>query len=255
MHMDYLFANLSSSARDRLIKEILCTRIIGGREELVVNLGSNFAAVGLEHPAEIVKNIPLASILSADNEHGWFYRARLSSIIDELDKLIEEHLLTMQEIDISSTRGRAKMKLIYSLHQVEGTIEGHEQIKSYWGTFTLDETSTNDITQTTGFELNSIVDHVLMTRQGDPLSPILFNIVADMLAVLIERAKEDGQIGGVERKLLSIDGRLQHGTLYDIILPIAKRGTKLLTDNGWLGHNTLREQYPALLNMSMYKAL
>jgi retron-type reverse transcriptase len=34
-------------------------------------------------------------------------------------------------------------------------------------------------------------------RQGDPLSPILFNIVADMLAVLIERAKEDGQIGGV----------------------------------------------------------
>ena len=31
-------------------------------------------------------------------------------------------------------------------------------------------------------------------RQGDPLSPILFNIVADMLAVMIERAKVDGQI-------------------------------------------------------------
>ena len=29
-------------------------------------------------------------------------------------------------------------------------------------------------------------------RQDDPLSPILFNIVADMLAVLIERAKQDG---------------------------------------------------------------
>jgi hypothetical protein len=27
--------------------------------------------------------------------------------------------------------------------------------------------------------------------QGNPLSPILFNIVVDMLAILIERAKED----------------------------------------------------------------
>ena len=34
-------------------------------------------------------------------------------------------------------------------------------------------------------------------RQGDPLSPILFNIVADMLAILIERAKSEGQIEGV----------------------------------------------------------
>jgi hypothetical protein len=34
-------------------------------------------------------------------------------------------------------------------------------------------------------------------RQGDPLSPTLFNIVADMLAVLINRAKREGQITGV----------------------------------------------------------
>ena len=31
-------------------------------------------------------------------------------------------------------------------------------------------------------------------RQGDSVSPMLFNIVADMLAVMIERAKVDGQI-------------------------------------------------------------
>jgi hypothetical protein len=34
-------------------------------------------------------------------------------------------------------------------------------------------------------------------RQGDPLSPILFNIVADMLAVLIERSKRLGFIDGL----------------------------------------------------------
>jgi len=34
-------------------------------------------------------------------------------------------------------------------------------------------------------------------RQGDPLSPILFNIVIDMLAILLRRANLDGQIAGV----------------------------------------------------------
>ena len=34
-------------------------------------------------------------------------------------------------------------------------------------------------------------------RQGDPLSPILFNIVVDMLVILINRAKLEGQIKGV----------------------------------------------------------
>jgi len=43
-------------------------------------------------------------------------------------------------------------------------------------------------------------------RQGDPLSPILFNLVADMLAVLIDRAKRDNQIKGVVPHL--VDDRL-----------------------------------------------
>jgi hypothetical protein len=43
-------------------------------------------------------------------------------------------------------------------------------------------------------------------RQGDPLSPILFNLVADMLAIFITRAKEDGQIQGLIPHL--VDGGL-----------------------------------------------
>lgn len=42
-------------------------------------------------------------------------------------------------------------------------------------------------------------------RQGDPLSPMLFNIVADMLAVMIECANFDGQIEGVIPHLFAGD--------------------------------------------------
>ena len=42
--------------------------------------------------------------------------------------------------------------------------------------------------------------------QGDPLCPMLFNIVAEMLAILIKRAKQDDQIAGVVPHL--VDGGL-----------------------------------------------
>jgi hypothetical protein len=52
-----------------------------------------------------------------------------------------------------------------------------------------------------GIRVNDDIGHYFQTlkglRQGDPLSPILFNIVADMLAIPIARAKEDGQVGGL----------------------------------------------------------
>lgn len=43
-------------------------------------------------------------------------------------------------------------------------------------------------------------------RQGDPLSPILFNLIADMLAIMIQRAQLAGQIDGIVPHL--IDGGL-----------------------------------------------
>jgi hypothetical protein len=61
-----------------------------------------------------------------------------------------------------------------------------------------------------GIKVNDEVGHYFKTkrglRQGDPMSPILFNIVADMLAILINRAKGDGQINGIKPHL--VDDRL-----------------------------------------------
>jgi len=52
-----------------------------------------------------------------------------------------------------------------------------------------------------GVKVNDDIGYYFQTkrglRQGDPMSPVLFNIVADMLAILIKRAKDDGQISGV----------------------------------------------------------
>jgi hypothetical protein len=52
-----------------------------------------------------------------------------------------------------------------------------------------------------GIRVNDDVGHNFRTRkglrQGDPLSPILFNIIADMLAILIARPKGDGKIGSL----------------------------------------------------------
>jgi hypothetical protein len=41
-------------------------------------------------------------------------------------------------------------------------------------------------------------------RQGDPLSTLFFNLVADMLSTLINRAKDDGQVRGLVPHL--VDG-------------------------------------------------
>lgn len=52
-----------------------------------------------------------------------------------------------------------------------------------------------------GVKVNDDIGHYFQTikglRQWDPLSTILFNIIVDMLAILIQRANEDGQVGGL----------------------------------------------------------
>src|SRR5207237_1361971 len=54
--------------------------------------------------------------------------------------------------------------------------------------------------------VNNDIGHYFQTKkglwQGDPLSPLLFNIAADMLSILIKRAKGQGQVGGVVPHLI-----------------------------------------------------
>jgi hypothetical protein len=51
-----------------------------------------------------------------------------------------------------------------------------------------------------GIKVNDDIGHYFQTRkglrQGDPLPLILFNLIMDMLAIMINRAKEDGQVSG-----------------------------------------------------------
>ena len=66
-----------------------------------------------------------------------------------------------------------------------------------------------------GVKVNDDTSHYFQThkglRQGDSMSPLLFNIVADMLTVLIGRAKETGQVAGLVPHL--VDGGRVHFTV------------------------------------------
>jgi hypothetical protein len=59
-------------------------------------------------------------------------------------------------------------------------------------------------------KVNDELGHFFGTNLGlrldDPLSPVLFNILVDMLAVLIERSKDQDLIGGLVPHL--VDGGL-----------------------------------------------
>ena len=52
-----------------------------------------------------------------------------------------------------------------------------------------------------GVKVTDDIGHYFQTlkglHQGNPLSPILFNLVADMFSILIAQEKEDGQVGGL----------------------------------------------------------
>ena len=59
-----------------------------------------------------------------------------------------------------------------------------------------------------GIKVNDDIGHYFQThksmRQGDPMSPVLFNIIVDMLTILIGRANDAGQVGSLVPHL--VDG-------------------------------------------------
>jgi hypothetical protein len=59
-----------------------------------------------------------------------------------------------------------------------------------------------------GIKVNDQIGKKIQTkwgvRQGDLLSPIMFNTAVDMLAIIINRAKSSGQIKGVISNLIEM---------------------------------------------------
>jgi hypothetical protein len=57
-----------------------------------------------------------------------------------------------------------------------------------------------------GIKINDQIGNTFETkkglRQGDPLSPILFNILADILAILVNMAKREGLIARIVPHLI-----------------------------------------------------
>jgi hypothetical protein len=66
-----------------------------------------------------------------------------------------------------------------------------------WCTWVEQFTQGKNVNVKVNDQLGSYFQTKKRLRQGDPMSLILFNIVAYMLAILIARAKKAGQIEGV----------------------------------------------------------
>jgi hypothetical protein len=103
------------------------------------------------------------------------------------------------KIDFEKAYDKVKWDFLLQVLRMKGFAEE-------WRTLILNSISGGSVAIKVNDDIGGYFQTKKGLRQGDPLSPMLFNIVADMLAIFIDRAKADGQIEGVVPHL--VDGGL-----------------------------------------------
>jgi hypothetical protein len=112
-----------------------------------------------------------------------------------LHEIVHElHLKKLDGVLLKSDFEKAYDKVKWSFLQQTLRMKGFD---SKWCKWIQEFVSRESV----GVKVNDDIAHYFQThkglRQGDPLPPILFNLVADMLASLITIAKEDGHVYGL----------------------------------------------------------
>ena len=94
------------------------------------------------------------------------------------------------KIDFEKAYGKVKWNFLQQTLAMKG-------FSQKWCSWVQQFTQGGNVNIKVNDQLGSYFQTKKGLKQGDPMSPILFNIVADMLVILIARAKEAGQIEGV----------------------------------------------------------
>jgi retron-type reverse transcriptase len=129
------------------------------------------------------------------------------------------------KLDFEKAYDKVNWKFLLQVHRMRG-------FPSLWCQWIENVISKGSV----GVQINDELGHFFKTRkglrQGDPLSPILFNLVAHMLAVLIERAKSHGFIDGLVPHLvddgLSILQYTDDAILFIEVDPEKEKGLRLV---------------------------
>ena len=112
----------------------------------------------------------------------------LHETIHELHSKKQDRIIF--KIDFEKAYDKVKWSFLQQVLRMKG-------LSQKWCSWVQQFTQGGNVNIKVNDQLGSYFQTKKGLRQGDPMSPILSNIVVDMLAILIARAKEAGQIEGV----------------------------------------------------------
>jgi hypothetical protein len=146
--------------------------------------------------------IAIASKLISPSQMAFIPDRNIMEGVVMLHETINEiHRKKMSEVILKSDFEKAYNKVNWEFLQQTLRIKGFSAKWCHWISQIMSKGSV-------GVKVNESIGRYFHTkkglRKGDPLSHLLFNLVADMLSALINRAKEDGQISGLVPHL--VDG-------------------------------------------------